>query len=460
MIRGFLFFLAMTLQMIACSQDSVWVEVTVISKTERETVHNVNATVTVNSESFYEQTNMQGQFGFSVKRGSAVQFKLSHAQFAYSEEFKRISTKAAEDTVAFTFEMEFLKTKELEDIVVYAPGVPSKVYESNRLHVADFVIQNDGNLLLLTYAKQLKKGSELLLYNGRKVLQNFQVPSVAHELISDFRGNPHVLCDEMVYGVHSLENGGIGISSMPRDYYMTYVAPIVDTNLSRVYFSNFNPDYPAFDYYVLDQLDSSYKKIMEVEDELMMELYRSEYKWVDVRTQLWAKNLELQTGIDAEIYVGANYFTQSIYYKELYAPMFQRNDSLFLFDYYKDKLFTFNANGEVIDSIGIYHHYNPKSTGWEKQLIQDRKTGKIYALFDRAGYTYLGYIDTKTGEISEQVKLTYRYVDKVAVYENSVYYIYREFESPDKRMLWTERLPYDFGEASTPNGDAFESKAD
>ena len=49
----------------------------------------------------------------------------------------------------------------------------------------------------------------------------------------------------------------------------------------------------TFEYFTFDQLDSSYKKIMHIEDDLMMELYSAEYKWADVRTKLWAKNKEI-----------------------------------------------------------------------------------------------------------------------------------------------------------------------
>jgi len=458
MIRYLLIFVGFLAANTSFAQDSVWVHVTVISKTEKETVQNVRATINIGSNLMFETTNMQGQFWFRATAGDGIDFRLSHVQFASTETFKRIP-KNAVDTVSYEFEMEFLKTKELQEVYVPAPGVAVKVFESKRLHVADFEIQPDGNFLLLTYPKRLKKGSELLIYDGQRTLTNFQVPDLATELIHDFRGNPHVVCESMVYGI-IYDGSTVGVSQVSKDYFMTYIAPILDTNLTRMYFSNFNPDYPAFNYFMYDQLDSTYKKIMEVEDELMMELYRSEYKWVDVRTKLWAKNLELQTGIDAEIYVGANYFTQSIYYKEVYAPLFHRNDSLFVFDYYKDKLFTYDAAGNALDSVGIYHHYNPKSTGWEKHLIQDKVTGHIYAIYERAGFTYLGHVDTKTGEITEQVKLKHRYVDKIAIQNNSAYYIYREFESIDKRMLWTEQLPYKFRKAKTLTGDAVEASND
>ncbi|PWL29612.1 MAG: hypothetical protein DCO96_07585 [Fluviicola sp. XM-24bin1] len=456
MIRFYFSLLFVCSSLISLAQDSTLVSVTIVSKTKNETVQNVRATITMGSTSFFRNSNMDGKIEFKAPLGTNIDFKLAHSFYASASYEKRVP-KNAPDTLNFIFEMSFLKTKELRDIYIYPPGVPDTIFVSKRLHVADFELMNDGNILLLAYPKRLKKGSELIIYDGRKALINFQVPKLAQELIHDFRGNPHVVCEDMVYAIQR-SGQSVGIAQIPKNYYMTYVAPVVDTNATKMYFSNFNPDYPAFDYFVFDGLDSTYKKIMEVQDDLMMELYRSEYKWVDVRTKLWAKNLEIQTGVDAEIYVGANYFTQSIYYKEVYAPMFHRNDSLLLFDYYKDKLYTFNKEGDVIDSVEIYHHYNPKSTGWDKQLIQDESTGKIYAVYDRAGYKYLGYIDTKTGEVKEQVKLKYRYVDKIGIRDNFVYYIYREFESIDKRMLWRERLPYNFGEAEVTPEDNIEAK--
>jgi len=452
MMRALLILFLTTISAISFGQDSVVVIVEIRSTTENETVHNVEALIEIGSKSIRRKSNYKGVFSFKAQKGDGIKYNLTHTQFESASPFKRIPAKFRDDTTYYVFNMNFIRTQDYDAMIVTAPGIPKVVYISPRLHVQDFEVQNNGDLLLLAYPKQLKKGSELLLFDGQKVKANFQVPGLAEEIIRDYRGNPHVVCKDAIYGIHATDQH-IGISALEKEYYMTYLAPIVDTNKTRLYFTTFNPDYPAFDYFAYDQLDSAYKKIMNIEDELMMELYRSEYKWVDVRTKLWAKNKELATGVDAEIWVGANYFTQSLYYKELYAPLFHRNDSLFVFDYYKDKLYTFDEEGNSIDSVGIYHHYNPKSTGWKKDLIQDRVTGQIYAIFDRAGYKYIGWVDTKTGEISEQVKLNFRYVDKVEIHNNMVYYIYREFESTAKKHLWKERLPYEFGAGTVPSGD-------
>ena len=427
-------------------QYTVVVCIQLNDKTDGSGIPNVQVKLELDSLKIERTSNRLGKVYFNAFYGQSFTFKAEHYKFNEISSKRKIPTKNLLDTITYKFEMEFIRVQNQEEMVVAAPGVPTVYFKSNQLSVADFEVLSSGEMLLLTYPKRLNKGNELLVYDGRNIKRRFSVPDVAEELVLDYRKNPHVICEKNVYGV-ILNNNDITLSTIDKTYFMKYLAPILDTNKTKLYFSNFNKDYPAFDYFTYDQIDSSYTKILQIKDDLMMELYRSEYKWVDVRTKLWAKNLELQTGIDAEIYVGANYFTQSPYYKELYAPLFHRNDSLFVFDYYKDKLRTYNDLGEPIDSISIYHHYDKRKTGWESELIQDSKTGEIYALFDRAGFSYLGRINTKTGEITEQVKLEYRFVEKIAIHNNFVYYIYRPFESPQKKYLYMERLPYTFDSA-------------
>lgn len=452
-MKTIILFLLLCISSVVRGQDSVVVCIQLNDKQEVGGVPNAVVLVEMDTLKLELVSNRLGKSYFSTINGQLFSFKATHYKFNEISAKRKVPSKNSLDTITYQFEMEFIRVQNQEEMIVAAPGVPTVYFKSNQLSVADFEVLSSGEMLLLTYPKRLNKGNELLVYDGRNIKRRFSVPDVAQELVLDYRRNPHVVCEKNVYGV-LLNNNDITLSTIDKSYFMKYLAPILDTNKTKLYFSNFNKDYPAFDYFAYDQIDSSYTKILEIKDDLMMELYRSEYKWVDVRTKLWAKNLELQTGIDAEIYVGANYFTQSPYYKELYAPLFHRNDTLFVFDYYKDKLRTYNDLGEPIDSVSIYHHYDKRKTGWESELIQDSKTGEIYALFDRAGYSYLGWIDTKTGEIKEQVKLEYRFVEKIAVHNNFVYYIYRPFESPQKKFLYMERLPYSFG-----NAKLFESTA-
>jgi hypothetical protein len=431
--------------------DSCLVIINIVDDAYSEPIPNANAIIVNDDQLNFYSSNPNGIIRLDAQVGQKLKIEISHPIFEKYQGNVLIRPKLKVDTLELSISLHPLRKIDLSEVVVKAPGIPDTVYGSSKLSVADFEILSDGRMVLLAYPKQLKKGSELLLYDGLKVQSSFSVPGEAVELVRDFRGNTHIVCNDNVYGLQ-VKDQDVETLKIDRAYYMKYIAPIVDTNHTKWYLSNFNKDYPAFNYYAFDQLDSSYSQILHIEDALMMELYRSEYKWVDIRTKLWAKEKEHETGIDAEIWVGANFFTQSIYYKELYAPMFKKNDSLYVFDYYKDKLRTFDLHGTSLDSVSIYHHYQPKNSGWRKQLIQDRGTGQIYALYEKSGFHQLGLVDTKTGQITEKVRLNFKYVDKIAVHDNFVYYIYRPYETAQKKFLYRERLPYDFIKSSVPQG--------
>lgn len=344
------------------------------------------------------------------------------------------------DSLFFLLSLRPVKIQEIKEVVVKAPGAVDTVFGSDRLSVEDFEVLSNGNLLLLTYSKRLTKGSELILFDGQQYLNSFPIPGRADHLEKDYRGNVHVICTDRVFTILS-EKNNLQIAQLDKDYFYRYIAPILDTNGHDLYFSDFDKNYPEFSVWKFDQVDSAYLKFRTVRDDLMMELYRAEYKWVDVRTKLWAKNLEYQTGIDAEIWVGANYFTRSVYYKELYAPFFKVNSSLLVFDYYREQMYTHQLDGTIKDSAELTHHLYKKETGWKSELIQDKVTGNIFAWFEKAGTSYLGKIDLLSGEIQEKYQLNFKYLNKIEIHNNFVYYIYRPFESPQKKFLYKEKLP-------------------
>lgn len=391
------------------------------------------------------------RFGFSNSDGVSVlslgsfseelELKLRHGFYEQVQQTIQLKKlRFDQDTAFLKIALERDRTQHLAEVQVTAPGVPEIVYQSKKYSVSDFEFMENGKLLLLLYPKRLEKGGLLAISETGKLSSTFEVREKPKELVCDFRGNAHVVCEKGVYGIHLLKEK-IGVSTIEKSYFMKYVFPIIDTSDSKYYFSNFNKDYPAFDYLIYDQLDSSYQRIIEIKDDLMMELYRSEYKWVDVRTKLWARNQEIQTGIDKEIWVGANYFTRSLYYKELYAPMFHRNDSIFVFDYYRDYLYSFDTLGAKQDSVAIFHHYQPKKSGWKRMLVQDKDDGKVYAYFEKDGICSIREVSLKTGKLGKIIRLKHRYVDNLAVYGGQIYYIYRPFESAQKKYLYRVTIP-------------------
>ena len=423
------------------AQNTFVFELNCKDKNTQENIPNVNALFQVADSAIRTKSNFSGKVFAKLFSNTKFSISLDHGYYD-SESIDIFPPKSisVNDTIRKTVYLTKTKVKVLNEVVVLAPGAVQVLFQSEKLSVSDFEILPNGELLLLAYPKRLDKGSELLIYDGKQVLQSFKLKENPKELIHDFRGNVHVVCENGIYGIHR-EKQNIGISTIDKAYYMKYIFPVVDTVQSKLFFSNFNANYPAFDYLAFDQLDSTYSKIMEIKDELMMELYRAEYKWVDVRTKLWAFNKEIETGIDKEIWVGANYFTNTLYYKQLYAPMFRKNDSIYVFDYYKDLLFSFDSWGNKLDSIPIFHHYQPKQTGWKRNLLQDEITGEVYAFFEKAGICSVQKINLQKGILGDKIQFEHKYVDKVVINGGKAYYIYRPFESAQKKFLYVTQLP-------------------
>lgn len=393
-------------------------------------------------------TNSSGVAHLTVSSTDSVSFRFDHVAYLVSNEPARSIYK---NTDTLTIRLKLFWVRALEQVIIKPSGVPDTVFQSDRLSVEDFEFLPDGRMVILAYPKSTRKGTELFLYNDSKVVREIPTKEKPLELIRDYRGNPHVVSEKTVSGV-AMINGEPQLNPIDRAYFMTYIAPIVDTNVSRYFFSNYSEVYPAFEYFTYNFVDSTYRKIANIEDDFMMELYRAEYKWVDVRTKIWAKEKEFETGIDAEVWVGASYFTQSIYYKELYAPLFRRNDSIFLFDHYKNWMYRFNSSGDLIDSLPIYYHIKAKENGWKKQLIQDQLTGQIYIVYELAGKTTLQRFDCATGKLGEMIPLYFRYAENITIRDNLVYYIYRPFESIQKKFLYNEKLPIYYPVANTNQG--------
>jgi len=353
------------------------------------------------------------------------------------------------DTLFYRIFLEPKDAKMTNEVVVTNPYRPQAIYASERLSVADFEILEDEQLLLLTYERKLNQGAELLVVdNDEKVVMAKTVGKDALHLFKDYRGLIHLMSKNSLEYVYR-EDEAFDLVPMDKQYYERYIAPIIDTSRTKFYFTNYRQTYPAAEFFVYDDLDSTYAKISKISDDIMMEMFETEYLWVDIRTKLWARQMEQQTGVSKENIVGEVVFTQSIFYKPIYAPMFMKNDTIYLFDFYKDYVRTFNRNGNPIDSLDIAIHHDEKKTGWCNRLIQDDVTGCVFAVFDKGGYTVICPIDLNTGGLGVPIRLDFRYIEKLIIHNNAAYYTYRPFESNQKKYLFKQLLPLFFGEGVT-----------
>lgn len=387
-------------------------------------------------------SNREGEYSIKCKAGEYDTLKIeTYGLATYTVFIGAKKEKKARKSGVFKLDI-IIPDKEFNPIVV-RPTVPDTMFGTQEYSVEDFAFDQYGNLILLTYEKNLKSGAVLrLLDSEQEVIDVYYLDAKdpAIQLKNDFRGNVHLLTEGNVHFV-LVQSGKLGVYQENRSYYFKYVDPIIDTIGNNIYFSNYSELYPAFDYFEFNLVDSLFKTLLTVEDDETMEFYRAEFKYLDNRTKMNLHNRELETGIDKEIWAGAMFYTNTIYYEPLYAPLFKiDDDSLLIFDHYKNLMFKYSSTGGFVDSVRINYHKQTKKSGWEQPLIQDKVTGSVYAIFLRNGYTFLSEIDSNTGQVKQSFKLYFKYVENIQVIDGQVYYIYRPFESTQKKYIYREDL--------------------
>ena len=431
-IRYILFFILFV------NQNFAQTEITVVGKITNSTgkkIENVRIYFSKTPRNF-TYSNSKGEY--TIKFTFTKPVSLIFNNISYVSQKKHISKKSLKKVKNDTLKLDIkLKNIILGAHIVKATSKPDTIFGSKTSSISDFEFYGN-KLILLSYEKTLKKSGKLQLtgYNNQ-LISEYNTPPKPKRLFKDYEGRIYLITKYDVFLI-AIVNNEFRLRPIDKNQFHGFTTRIIDTLNGNFLYSDFIENYPAFNYYAQYKHDTVPKKIHYTENKFMMELYRSEYKYVSGKEKLWAFRQELLTGVDKEIWIGAKNFTQSLYYEPLYAPLFVNKDTVLIFDHYSNLLFRLDKKFHKIDSIPIKYHKGKNKKNWEQPILKDKEEKKLYALFLKNGYYYLKYIDLQTGIVNTAFKLNYRYLENIKVKNGYVYYIYRPFESLQKKYLYRE----------------------
>lgn len=370
-----------------------------------------------------------------LKKSALLEFSM----VGYGSLSRQVVAAAEKDTVILNVQLT-RKPVELPEISVSSKQKVDTVIGNWRFYIEDYEFYN-GKYILLTWEKNLSRSKVMLADEKQRILSAFPVPGEAQHLYKDFQGNVNVICKDAVYRVKVLAGDKLGLASLPPDQFTERIVPCVDTIGENLYFSTYRSDYPRFDYYVYNRKMDTVNKVAHIEDTELQRMYNFEYEFLKPADKVMARKLARDLHMDkkdvAAIMTG---FANSYYFTPLYAPMFVIRDTVCVFDHYRSTLFKFANSSKLIDSIPFDYHKPRNWREWKRELIKDQDNGNVFALFQKDGFTYLKHIDLRTGKVNGTYRLTYQYVDRIRIKGGEVYYIYRPFDSLQKKFLYKERL--------------------
>ena len=348
-------------------------------------------------------------------------------------------------------ELELLMRQQVIELppAIIQRQAPEVVYQRADLHVGDYFANNDG-LWILTYERPQSWHREAEA--GKQVFQDARL----HLLDTNFIECCSVRLTGEVVRLHHDHAQRVIVEGMKEAWVAAYregevalrpidlttlekaVLPWTDSIQGVVLGSTFSATYPAFDHIAYNAGTLETKSICGVEDTHLMDLFRSQYKYMSGHDKVIAMDLAIGTGFDPEVIAGyMTEFYKDIYFDPPYAPLFVVHDTLCVFDHYKERIRRFRPDLTVVDEVPITHQ---KDRTWRTRLLQDPTDGTVYAQFARNLHTWLRTVDPSTGVIGTRRSLTHPFPEEVQVHDGHVYYVFRPYGSLQRRTLYREAL--------------------
>ncbi len=336
----------------------------------------------------------------------------------------------------------------LDPIEITTPG-PQIVHQPADLHVGAYHINDDGVWVLVYERSQLwhreQNAGEQVLRGARLHLLDTLFRQIASAYFeSDVKALHHDHLQRTI--VETRSDAYVAERYTDRIKLTRIDLPALRSLLQwkaaiagHLIGSDQEESYPAFSYIALDTITLETRSICTVEDRHLMQLFRSQYKYMSGRDKVIAMDLELQTGIDREIYAGyMTGFHNDLYYRVPYAPLFLVEDTICVFDHYSEKIRRFDRKLWPMDEVPIAHHTDRT---WRNELLQDPVTERIYSIHQRNSRIWLKEIDPTTGKSSDPFTLHHPFPEEVKVHDGHVWYVHRTSRSLQERTLYREKLP-------------------
>ena len=335
--------------------------------------------------------------------------------------------------------------------VISITDAPDSVFGSVKYSVGDFVWWN-GMLTMLLYEheKLFKPASEkrdlwedawiAQIDSFGKIVASFHINESAERFHLTPTGLCFVLTENSVFQLQSepfLHLDKLSYESFRQEY-----EPICGFLNSNIVFHTFTEEYPEFSYYMLKEDNENPIELEHVADSLTMELFKSEYKYMNGRAKRIAYQYELDYGVPKEIVAGQmTQFKESLYYQDPIAKIIQLEDHWSIFNISQKTVVTVNSEGAMINRLRMEGSRNLSSISSKEKILSvqfdSEKKEMICFTQLRTGESMLNLLK-EDGTLELKKNLYWQHIRNPQIKNGRVYYLYRPFESRNNWYLYSE----------------------
>jgi hypothetical protein len=272
-----------------------------------------------------------------------------------------------------------------------------------------------------------------------KIVASFHINEPAERFHLTPTGLCFVLTENSVFQLQSepfLHLDKLSYESFRQEY-----EPICGFLSSNIVFHTFTEEYPEFSYYMLKEDNENPIELEHVADSLTMELFKSEYKYMNGRAKRIAYQYELDYGVPKEIVAGQmTQFKESLYYQDPIAKIIQLEDHWSIFNISQKTVVTVNSEGAVINRLRMEGSRNLSSISSKEKILSvqfdPEKKEMICFTQLRTGESMLNLLK-EDGTLELKKNLYWQHIRNPQIKNGRVYYLYRPFESRNNWYLYS-----------------------
>lgn len=343
---------------------------------------------------------------YSNKTG---QFKITTNKLPLTLTISHIGYVSQQIEVANTYKE--LKIRLVEDIIplstvdISANKIKNLV-KGQKLYIIDYAVNNDSLLILCYNKRHINEGQVVLMNDSNRILARKSIKHI-NSIEEDFRQQQFIIGKNTAREV-AVRNQLI---ELEKEWKLEEFKKVQESIIA--YSSPF--------YYLRQNIaDNQIVKLFKFnENTQKLELF---------------KTIEDNAGLErlsdkGRLQSAANYtpadarFEEMCFYAPKYIPMIFKDNSFYLFDFVEDKIEVIDTTGSIVTDIAISFHHQKH---WKKQILVDKITGNMYAVFEKNGFYNISEIDIEKGVLEEKISIPhFVYIEKIKVNNGKVYFLYK-----------------------------------
>jgi len=363
-----------------------------------ETLKSISeANISVKNTNFGTYSNEKGEFTLSICC-LPIKIKVSHIGF----ESQEIEILSSSQICRILLKKEVIPLKSVD---ISANRIRNLV-EDKKLYIIDYAVNNDSLLLLCYNERHINEGQMVLMNSESRILYRKNIKHI-NRFEEDFKQQNYLIGKNSARAI-AVQNQLI---ELKEEWALDEFNKVQNTIIA--YSSPF---------YYLRQ---------NIADNQIIKLYRFNEKTQNLelfKTIADEAGLE-RLGDKARLQSAVNYtaadarFEEMCFYAPKFIPMIYMDEQFFLFNFEENKIEIIDTIGEIIKTIPIVFH---QEKHWKKQLLIDRITGALYAVFEKNGFYNISQIDLETGRLKENIAIPhFVYIEKIKINNGKLYFLYK-----------------------------------